>query len=476
MSGAFCIVFFSGISVCLFPHECALCFSWRNGLMKIVDRYILKAHAAPFLFAFLTIIFVFTLQFFSLFIARFVGKGLDLLVISELILLQISWMVVLAVPMAVLVSTLMAFGNLTNRSEIAVMRSGGLSMSRVILPVLIAASVLAFLVERFNNVVLPEANYQAKMLLRDITKTKPSFGLTENAFSSFIDGYSILVRDIDPDSGELRGVTIYEGTRDDYSTVITAETGSISFTQDSHYLIMELYNGEIHEMIMNTKEEYRLMSFSRHRFVFSSTGYGFERTDPESVRRGDRDLAADQLKAMGKEFLKRIASGSMKATSLLMDDQKRIASAYENRQKGEERIILRSKSLSLRRSLALERVDGMLEELDASIDRISADRRMYNKYMVEYHKKYALSFACIIFVLVGAPLGVLAKRGGFGVGAGLALAFFVLYWALLILGEHLADRNLLHPGFAMWLANILMAFIGGVAYWRVTSTGAGNNR
>ncbi len=444
--------------------------------MKILYRYILKAHALPFLFAFLTIIFVFTLQFLSQFMGRFLGKGLDLFIIAELIVFQIAWMVVLAVPMAVLVSTLMAFGNLTNRSEIAVMRSAGLSMTRLIMPVLLAASVLAFVVERFNNVALPEANYQAKVLLTDITRIKPSYGLTENAFSSFIDGYSILVRQIDPESGELRGVTIYEGTRDDYSTVITAETGSISFTSDYHYLIMELNNGEIHEMIMNTQDEYRLMTFSRHRYVFSSTGYGFERSDPESVRRGDRDLAAAQLQEMGKEFLKRIDQGTIAAGSVLKDDQERIVSVYENQGGNGGTSGFSPEDLNRRRLLALERVGVMLEELDAAIDRIAADRRMYNKYMVEYHKKYALSIACIIFVFVGAPLGVLARRGGLGVGAGLALAFFVLYWALLILGENLADRNFLQPAVAMWLGNFVMMLIGSIAYRKVTASGAGHHR
>ncbi len=124
------------------------------------------------------------------------------------------------------------------------------------------------------------------MLLRDITKAKPSFGLTENAFSTLIQSYSILVRNIERKSGELQDVTIYEGTEEEYGSVVTAKSGTISFSPDAHYLIMTLYDGEMHELLDNGREEYRRMEFERHRFVFASTGFGFERTDGRDVRRG----------------------------------------------------------------------------------------------------------------------------------------------------------------------------------------------
>lgn len=441
--------------------------------MKKLYSYILKEHIGPFVFSLLTILFVLTLQFITRFFDSFVGKGIEPFVIVELIVLQIAWIVSLAVPMAVLIATLVAFGNLTNSSEMTVMRAGGLSLYRLIVPVLLAGAFLAFLMERFNNIVLPEANYQAKLLLRDITKAKPSFGLTENAFSGLVDGYSILVRETGENADTLRGITIYETKEDGERTVITAEKGNIAFTEDSHYLILTLLEGELHELRGGAEKEYRIMRFDKHRYVFASTGYGFERSDGSEIRRGDRELSAGQLYAMGREFRKRENEAVTHIGDMIAREQETVnlisSSSGPVASSG-------AKYTSARRAKALSQVDKMLVRLDREIEHMERSRDMHNKYMVEFHKKYALSFACFIFVLVGAPLGVLAKRGGFGVGAGLSLIFFVLYWFLLILGEKLSDRGLLDPGISMWLANIVMLVIGIAALLRVSGRVVGSGR
>ena len=441
--------------------------------MKILYRYILKEHVGPFFFAFFTILFVFTLQFVTRFFDRFVGKGLEFFVVVELIVLQIAWMVVLAAPMAVLIATLVVFGNLTNSSEITVMRAGGLSLYRLIVPVLLAGVFLTVLMERFNNIVLPEANYQAKQLLRDITRAKPSFGLTENAFSGLVDGYSILVRETGDDAETLKGITIYETKEDDDKTVITAERGSIAFTSDYHYLILTLFDGQMHELREEDSEEYRITTFDKHRYVFSSTGYGFERTDGNEIRRGDRELSAKQLYAVGLQFRERSNDAKKHISDAVSREQETI---NKQRDSVEPAIASVTGYTVEKKAQALQQVEKMLERIDREIDHMERSRDMYNKYMVEFHKKYALSFACTIFVLVGVPLGVLAKRGGFGVGAGLSLLFFVSYWSLLIMGEELSDRSLLEPGIAMWIANAVMLLIGTIALIRVSGLAIGSGR
>ncbi|WP_294346403.1 LptF/LptG family permease [Prosthecochloris sp.] len=441
--------------------------------MKILYRYILKEHVGPFFFAFFTILFVFTLQFVTRFFDRFVGKGLEFFVVVELIVLQIAWMVVLAAPMAVLIATLVVFGNLTNSSEITVMRAGGLSLYRLIVPVLLAGVFLTVLMERFNNIVLPEANYQAKQLLRDITRAKPSFGLTENAFSGLVDGYSILVRETGDDAETLKGITIYETKEDDDKTVITAERGSIAFTSDYHYLILTLFDGQMHELREEDSEEYRITTFDKHRYVFSSTGYGFERTDGNEIRRGDRELSAKQLYAVGLQFRERSNDAKKHISDVVSREQETI---NKQRDSVEPAIASVTGYTVEKKAQALQQVEKMLARIDREIDHMERSRDMYNKYMVEFHKKYALSFACTIFVLVGVPLGVLAKRGGFGVGAGLSLLFFVSYWSLLIMGEELSDRSLLDPGIAMWIANAVMLLIGTIALIRVSGLAIGSGR
>ena len=238
--------------------------------MKIFDRYILKAHAGPLFFGFFTIMFVFITSFLTRFIDRLVGRGLDFGVMVEMILLQSAWMVSLALPMSVLISTVMAFGNLTNSSEITVMRSGGISIYRLAIPVLVGSLLLAAGDERFNNVLLPEANYRANVLLSDITRLKPAFAVNQGTFSDIIKGYSLMVRKVDSSTGKLEGVLMYDRGRPDVRTVVTAESGRIAFTPDYRYLVMTLENGQIHELLLPGMDRYRRISFSRHRYVFEA--------------------------------------------------------------------------------------------------------------------------------------------------------------------------------------------------------------
>jgi lipopolysaccharide export system permease protein len=442
--------------------------------MKILDRYILRAHVGPFLFAFFTTMFVLILSFLTRFVDRFVGKGLDFAVIIEMILLQSAWMVGLAAPMAVLVAVVMAFGALTNSSEMTVMKAGGISLYRMILPVLFCGLLLSLLVERFNNVLLPEANYQAKALLSDITRTKPSFGLTENSFSDVISGYSIFVRKTDARTQELEGVIIYDRSRPSYKTVVTAARGSVGFTSDSHYLVMTLYDGEIHELRFPEMKKYRKMQFGKHRFVFESTGYGFERTDETSMRRGDRELSSSELKAIGEELQARMHSFEQQIRRPL--EALRLQIEKAGKHGGGKGVASAEKSRSARTDMAIAYTDRLLASLSGEIAALDLNRKMYNMYMVEYYKKYAISFACTVFVLVGAPLGVLARRGGFGVGAGLSLVFFVVYWVMMIAGEKLSDRGLLQPALSVWLPDLVLMVFGLFMLARLTASVSGSSR
>ncbi len=456
--------------------------------MKILHRHILLAHIGPFLFGFFTVIFVFLLQFLTRTLDRFVGKGLDITVIIELILLQIAWMVVLAAPMGVLIACLMAFGKMTNELEITAMRAGGISLWRLMYPVLIAGAILTVLVERFGNVVLPEANHQAKVLMIDISRKKPSFGLQENVFSNLIYGYSILARKTSETSSDIGGVTIYDYTRPQSETVITAETGKFEYSSDFRYLIMTLYDGEMHEVDKNTRKEYRRVEFQKHKVLLDASGFGFQRSDESSVSRGDRELSAstmlgicDSLQAQIDSTKKRIANAtnehfallfsgtSLRADSLVLNldvqataETPRDSLVYLLALPPAEHTNIVDRATATARNLQMQTSNALFS--------IRNDREMQRKYMVEVHKKFSIPFACFCFVLVGVPLGVLAKRGGFGIGAGLSLAFFLMYWVFLISGEKLADRGIVPPSLAMWAGNVVLILIGAGLFLAVSGT------
>lgn len=451
--------------------------------MNILSRYILKSHIGPFLFGFITVIFVFTMQFLTRYLDRLVGKGLEFGVIIELIILQIAWMVVLAAPMAVLISTLMSFGNLTNSMEMTAIRASGISLFKIMTPVLIAAAIVAILVERFNNIILPEANHEAKVLLMDISKTKPSFGLEENVFSDMIYGYTILARHTDEKTSNISGVTIYDNSNNQRQVVITAESGSFEFTKDSRYLIMTLKNGEMHELVTPGRLSYRKIRFGKHKVVFESTGFGFERSDESSVSRSDREMSAkamlqicDSLGSRTEVYRQNAKVSLDKRTKEIFQDTvarfSSVPTAPVASLSPEDSIgILRNIAPS-RRSKVVDRsiyiARTVLNEVQTQTFNIENNESSKSKYLVEVHKKYSIPFACLFFALVGVPLGVLAKRGGFGVGAGLSLFFFLLYWAFLIGGEKLADRGMVGPGLAMWMGNIVLIILGSVMLFIVT--------
>jgi len=211
------------------------------------------------------------------------GSGLFL----ELIALQSAWMVGLAAPMAVLIAVVMAFGALTTTSEMTVFRASGVSLYRLMIPILLAGLVLSFFVERFNNVVQPLANYHARSLMDDIVKAKPNFGITENVFSPLVDGYSILVRKSDERTGGIGDIIIYDFTRPDFRSVITAEEGRISFSDDGGYLLLTLQNGEIHEVQQPDFRLYRKMIFQKHRYALSLPGLAFREVMTAGAVRGE---------------------------------------------------------------------------------------------------------------------------------------------------------------------------------------------
>ncbi len=441
--------------------------------MKILDRYILKAHLGAFFFAFVTIMFVFILSFLTKFLERLIGKGLDFSIIAEVVALQSAWMVGLAVPMAALVATVMAFSSLTNSSELTVMRSGGISIYRLVAPVLIAALGLSLLMERFNNVLMPEANYKANALFADITRLKPGLGIDKNAFSDVIKGYSIMVKDIDNSTGELRDIVLYDRGRPNVRTVILAARGSIQFSSDYRYLILTLEDGQIHELTLPRMDRYRKMVFAKNRYVFDATGYGFERTEEQNRRRGGKELSAADLLAMAKEFHLKSNVAEHSIDKGIEQLKTQIATIRNRRDTSASSPVALPPAVTGR---AIEAVDTMLDDLSARIGQMQENRDSYNKYMVEYHKKYSLAFACLVFAVVGAPLGVMARRGGFGAGAAMSLFFFVLYWVLMIVGEKIAGRGVLLPAIAVWLPNLILTGCGLFMLNRLSHSTGGSGR
>lgn len=390
-----------------------------------------------------------------------VGKGLDTWVIFQLIIFNLSWMVVLVVPMATLVATLMAFGNLSQNNEVTIMKSSGISLYRMMAAPVLASFILAYLLLLFNDDILPDANHQAKILMQDISRKKPTLSLVPGFFSQEVNNYAILVRKIDEKSNELFEVTIYDYSNPAKVNVVTAEKGKLFFSEDQTKLIMDLNEGEIHESESQRTNLYRKLEFTHHRIVMDAEQFSFQQSGPGSPR-GERELS---IAAMNY-IIDSLKSRNLTNYPELNRDVKKyfvIDTTITNK-------IYRSGSVSNKQLVYTRAIDRVKEAKNivlAHFKRIEWVNREIEKYDVEVYKKYALPAACIVFVLIGAPLGVMVRKGGFGVAAGISLFFFLVYWAFLIGGEKLSERDFFSPFWGMWAANILIGIAGIVLTIRI---------
>jgi len=421
----------------------------------ILYRYILKNHFVPFVFSIVTLIGIFVLQFMMKFADRLVGKGLSIWVIIKLITYNLAWMLVLVVPMASLVATLMAFGNMSQNNEVTILKSSGVSLYKMMAAPLLASVVVGYLLLMFNNDVLPDANHQAKILMQDISRQKPTLSLVPGVFSQEIPNYAILARGIDQKSNDLTDVTLYDYTNPTKINIVTAKKGKIYFSANQSKLIMDLWKGEIHESNSAQTNLYRKLEFQKHRIAMPADQFTFQQSAPGQPR-GDRELSTDaMLTIIDSLNLLHVkysnALGKQTKRYLTLDSASYVtASVPKSNQK--DAIYLS----------AIEKLKTIKNIIRSNTQRVEFNQDQMNSYWVEVYKKYALPFACIIFVLIGAPLGVMVRKGGFGVAASISLFFFLLYWAFLIGGEKLGNRNMLPPFFGMWAANILIGIAGTI--------------
>jgi len=386
---------------------------------------------------------------------RLVGKGLSVWVIIKLITYNLAWMLVLVVPMASLVATLMAFGNMSQNNEVTILKSSGVSLYKMMAAPLLASVVVGYLLLMFNNDVLPDANHQAKILMQDISRQKPTLSLVPGVFSQEISNYAILARGIDQKSNDLTNVTLYDYTDPTKINIVTAEKGKIYFSANQSKLIMDLWKGEIHESNSAQTNLYRKLEFQKHRIAMPADQFTFQQSAPGQPR-GDRELSTDamltiidSLNLLHVKYSNTLAKQTKRYLTL---DSASYVTASVPKSKQKDAIYLS----------AIEKLKTIKNIIRSNTQRVEFNQDQINSYWVEVYKKYALPFACIIFVLIGAPLGVMVRKGGFGVAASISLFFFLLYWAFLIGGEKLGNRNMLPPFFGMWAANILIGIAGTI--------------
>jgi lipopolysaccharide export system permease protein len=433
--------------------------------IRKLDRYILSNHLGPYCFSLAIITFVFVMDFIIRWLDKFIGKGVGVVTILEFFTLSLGHMFALIIPMAVMPATLMAFGQLAADNEVTAMKSSGISVYRMIVPVLAATAGLTLALVFYFNLLLPESNHRLMNLMLDIGRMKPTLQIKENMFSDALPGYTILVREKNDKTGEIKGVQIFE-LKGGVPRSIIATGGRMTYHEGEGVLRFELDDGEIHEMPDPADiKTYRRTLFKHFTLNIQDTERTLKRSD--RTHRNDREMTVGMMRAKIAEYALTSASTRAHMNQVALDNVvgvfARVAPDVRSLspnaspppappEPGEARAVPRVQSEA-------EQIQQILETQTYALD---SNLRQINRYGVEIHKKFALPFSCIIFVLLGAPLAIRSGKRGMTISIGFSILLFLVYYIFLIGGEKLADRRLMEPWLAMWLANIIFLVVAVV--------------
>jgi lipopolysaccharide export system permease protein len=468
------------------PAEYCTVNTSKSRMFSRIHRMILRMFPGPFLGWLGAFMFLLVMQFLIKYMSKLVGRGLPATAILELVAYSLAYMLVLAVPMSVLIATLMTYGRLAETGAYAVIKTSGLSLMQVLWPSLLVGALLTAGMWHFNSVILPEANYRAKTLWSDIRQKKAGFELEPGVFYEGIDDYSILVKEINHETGALTDVTIFDYSQGSKRRAeIKAASGRLSASDSGSELILELADGELHRLMRNrtetgSSERYERLKFKTYLFRLDLSDLAFRRSDPGSERRSDRTMRSSEMQRIvdslrataqqtrvdllnqtlflgtveptdGNDVIRPITPAQFEESLSANDVLKRIRD-FEGLTSDRIRSVYN-------RSIQSARL--VRSEIDNTKRTLHWQEQRADRFAVEIHKKYSIAVACIIFVLIGGPLGLSIRRGSLGRSAIVAVAILLFYWVTLVQGEKLADRGHLEPWIGMWAANVVTG-IGGL--------------
>jgi len=498
--------------------------------VKIVARYILREHAGPLVFALSALTSLLLLNFVAKKFGDLVGKGLPWSVIAEFLLLSIPFTLAMTLPMAVLVATLHAFSRFAAENEITAFKASGVSMQRLVRPVILASVVLTLFMIWFNDQVLPRANHRLATLQSDIARVKPTLALQEQVINEVVPRQLFLrAGRIASGSNQMKDVTIYDLGDPTRRRTIVADSGELAFNATGEDLILTLHDGSMVELTGTDPDQLQRSFYKTDMIKVRGVAVRLDRNEDRRSYRSDRELTVCELQARvddaalqrdsafvrlerakdstgtarparpprdvggagglycralglvaaltGRDTVKPAlvepaSAGGLSSTSQAQLAAMQAARPPKSRPAGAPPPGFREASdtevvaaVPQRRQVSEVELMGMQLELDVAQNTI-------DQFRVEIEKKFAIATACIVFVLLGAPIALRFPRGGVGLTIGVSLAVFGVYYVGLLGGEALADRALVGPSIAMWAANALLGIIGVILTLRLGSEGS----
>ncbi|NQV53728.1 MAG: YjgP/YjgQ family permease [Flavobacteriales bacterium] len=436
--------------------------------MKKLHKLIIQSYLGPFTLTFFITLFIFVMQFLWKYIDDLVGKGLEIHLVAELLFYASANLVPMALPLAILLASIMTFGSFGEHYELVAMKSSGMGLIRIMYPLLLVTmltSVGAFL---FTNYVWPKANLEFASLLYDIRHKKPAFDITEGVYYDGIDGYVIRVEKKDEDGKGLNDVLIYDHTKKKGNThVIRAEKGRMEMSEDQNYLVFTLINGTSYEEIEEERRPHMVSSFGEEILRFDLSGFQMERSDKDIFKDNYQMLNIQQLELAIDTYNLLIAERKDDYQELLQ--RKTIPSRLDTEQVMS--LATDSAKLVMFRNLFTEKRLDLLETatsqlrsnrtfVESKSDLIASNQRSINRHLIEWHRKFTLSFACIILFFIGAPLGAIIRKGGLGLPVVISVLFFLVFHITSISFEKLAKQGEVEPVFGMWISSAVLLPVG----------------
>jgi lipopolysaccharide export system permease protein len=468
--------------------------------MKRLHSFIIKSFLGPFFMTFFICVFILLMQFLWKYIDDLVGKGLEWRIVSELLLYAAFGLVPLAFPLAMLLASIMTFGNLGENYELVAMKASGISLFRIMRPLLIVAIILTTIAFYFSNNILPKTNLKFYSLMYSVKMQKPEMIIKEGVFANDMPKYSIKVERKNKTNNMLYDVMIYNHTQNSGNTMVTvADSGKMEVTADKKFMSITLFNGqsysEENERRQGTERRFpfRRESFQKEVINISMLDFEFNRSDEGQFRSGSRMMNVHQLSNFGDSLFSayKIRVSQFRSSFNYLGDISRQINWLSNRYdtlkinplvKPETLVdvdqMVNSMSTFDKEELYRKAIANVRESsqiINGQVEDMYTRKRFVNAYLMEWHRKFTLSFACLIFFFIGAPLGAIIRKGGLGMPVVVSILMFIAYYILMITGEKFAREDAWSMGAGMWFSSLVFLPLGiWLTYKAATDSGMMN--
>ena len=440
-------------------------------MIKKLDLLIIKAFVGPFLATFLISLFVLVMQFFWLWIDDIVGKGFDFFTIMRLIGAVAATIVPLALPLSLLLSSIMTFGNLGESFELVAIKSAGISLLRFMRPLFIVAVLISGVAFLFENNIIPYANLKLDAMKWDMVATKPAFDIKEGQFYNKLEGYVIKLGKKDKDDSTIHDVTIYERNFGLQDNLMIAESGIMRVTPDKRFMEFKLRNGWRYEEKGNRYDpntDFIRVGFKEYKKLFDLSSFKMNKTEDSLFRYSPKmlsvrqlNIAIDSLGNVDSVFYTR----SERELHNTLTFMKFKDSAWQQKPLKDTNVASFEAMISSPNRISIyDRALNEVNNAKANISLMSSDYRdreeSLRRHWIEWNRKFTLSVACLVLFMIGAPLGSIIRKGGLGTPLLFAIVFFVLFHMLNTFGEKAAKSGAINVFSGMWLSTMVLIPIG----------------